>query len=334
MSSRIGLPFRLRAPLNRLKKQCETRETDILSLSLSSKIYKYLKPTPLQKARCMSKNKNVFLKREDLNPTFSFYVRCAINQLINEETKKNVVASSIGSRGYCLAYASSLFDKKCTVFMQENVPSERIEMVKSMGAEVLKVGKNTNECTSLMKKYSMENDVSILGSHDNKNVLAGCGTISLELFKENLSIDAIFVPVGGGSLVSGICYNIKTMFPNIKIYGVEYKDQSTLHDSLMCGYLVEKDDPGVYGLSVSKISKTVFDICDRFLDDIVLVDRVDIENAIIDCFKDTRTVIEPHGVLSIAGMEKIDLNGKNIVCILSDSGNINGFENVSSMYKF
>jgi tryptophan synthase beta subunit len=102
MIGRRGLPFKIRAPLNRLKNQCEVRDLDILSLSLRSGIYEYLKTTPLQKARCMSENKNVFLKREDLNPTFSFYIRCAINQLINEKTEETVVTSSVGSRGYCL----------------------------------------------------------------------------------------------------------------------------------------------------------------------------------------------------------------------------------------
>jgi len=334
MIAKSGLPFKIRAPLNRLKNQCEKKDVNILSLSVRSKIYDYLKTTPLQKARFMSDNKNVLLKREDLNPTFSFYVRSAISQLMNEDTKDTIITSSVGSRGYCLAYASSLFRKKCTVFMQENVPNERIEMIKNMGADVFISGKDTNECTSIMKEYSLNHNVSVLGSHDNQYVLAGCGTISLELFKQNSNIDAIFVPVGGGSLISGICYNVKTIFPNVKVYGVEYENQSTLYDSLMGGYLVEKDDPGVYGISVSKISQTVFDICDEFLDDIILVTREDIENSIVKCFKDTRTVIEPHGVLSIAGMEKLDLNGKNIVCIVSDSGNINGFENVSNMYKF
>ena len=335
MISKSGLPFKIRAPLHRLNKKNVNKNSDILSLSLRTEIYKYIKPTPLQNAISMSDNKTVLLKREDLNPTFSFYIRCALNQLINEKTKETVITSSVGSRGYCLAYASSLLGKKCKVFMQENVPKERIEMIKGMNAEVFLKGKNTNEATNFMKEYASQNDnVTIMGSHDNPHVLSGCGTIALELLKQNTNVDAIFVPVGGGSLVSGICYNIKSIFPNTRVYGVEYENQCTLYESLMKGYLIEKNDPGIYGISISKMPQKVFDICDQFLDDIVLVGREEIENSIISCFKDTRTVIEPHGVLSIAGMQRLKMKGRNVVCIVSDSGNICSFENIVNMYNF
>tara|TARA_B100000214_G_scaffold370223_1_gene344509 strand:- start:1464 stop:2468 length:1005 start_codon:yes stop_codon:yes gene_type:complete len=328
---RTGLPFKIRAPLQRLKPNDNKEEYNIFTRTLYSNIYKYLKKTPLHQSRVLGDN--VFLKREDLQPTFSFYIRGVLNQLLNEDIKKPLITSSVGSRGLCLSYASSLLKKESVIFMPQNTPKERVEMVNFFDSKIFLHGETTNSCQKMMEEYAHANDMTIVGTHSNEDVIAGCGTIALEILREKKDVDAIFVPVGGGSLISGICYNVKAMFPNVKVYGVEYEKQNILYDSLMSGYLKEHPDPGLFGISVSKIDQSTFDICNEYLDDIVLVNKRDIESSIIDCFKDTRTVIEPHGILSVSGLKKTKLEKKNIVCIISDAGNVNCFDHVSSLYE-
>ena len=329
-----GLPFRIRNPLNKLKNTCsEFQSKDkLLSLVLTSKLPHNLKNTPLQfSSRLSAKlNSNIFLKREDLQPTFSFYVRGCMNELQNIDTEL-AVTSSIGSRGYCLAYCAQQIGIKSKVFMPESTSCEKKEMIQFFDSEVILHGQNINETNKYLQQVSQRSNYTVVGSHSENNVIAGCGTIALELLQQLPHVDAVFIPVGGGSLIAGITHVIKSLHPQIQVVGVEYEKQNILHDSLMKGYRVQHQDPGLHGIAVSQIHEKIFNICDEYLDDIILVTEEEIHQAIKSCFIDTRTVIEPHGALSVAGVHKFKQKGC-YVCIISDAANLINFDNIHSMY--
>ena len=337
-----GLPFRIRNPLNKLKNVSSkfTSKDELLSMILTTNLPKNLQNTPLQFSNQLSRetNASIFLKREDLQPTFSFFIRGCMNELQQNNIDSTVITSSIGSRGYCLAYCAQKLNLQSLIFMPKSISHEKQEMVKFFGAKIELYGENINETNKYMKEISIEKNYTTVSSHESDSVIAGCGTIALELFKQLSDMDAIFVPVGGGSMIAGITHVVKSMHPHIKVIGVEYEKQNILYDSLMKGYRIAHEDPGLHGISVSQINQKVIDICDEYLDDIILVNENDIHSAIRSCFIDTRTVVEPHGALAVAGAKHYCQNMKHndkqkkYICIVSDAANLIRYEMIHQMY--
>ena len=410
-----GLPFRIRVPLAKLKEkkneapqafrppalgdgeQLETNAAgpDYLRLALTSRVYDLVEETPLQHARALSHATRacVHLKREDLHPSFSSYLRGAVNKLasLKAQGATHVVAVSVGSRGHAVAYAASELGLRATVVMPVATPSPRRAAIERFGASVVVHGSSLAEAADFARGVAAGAGTTVhvqtllTPPHDDPLVIAGQATAGYELLRQHGTemakkhspasqlppqLDAVFVPVGGGSLIAGVAIATKQLMcaasrhcrratrrappavphsltaparvrrgrPNTKVIGVEPAAVDTLRRSLGIGKPVELPDDAdpskmmrIDGLYVPRLGDEVFRICNELVDDVVTVTPGEIGAAVRDCFEDTRSVLEPAGALSIAGLKKWvearpinPATGQkgNYIAVCSDAANI------------
>lgn len=306
---------------------------DYLRLILNADVYDLVKQTPLQPGVNLSSKLGcqVLLKREDLQPVFSFKLRGAFNmmqQLDSEQKWKGVIACSAGNHAQGVAMAGAHLSIPCTIVMPKGTPEIKTANVKRMGAKVVLFGQDFDqakaECTRLSKAYGL----TIIPPFDHPRVIAGQGTIGVEICRQTdmSNVDAIFCCVGGGGLLAGVAAYIKRIAPpHVKVIGVETFDADALAQSLESGHRVLLDEVGLFadGTAVRIVGEECFRICRETVDGVVRVNNDEICAAIKDVFEDTRSIPEPSGALAVAGMKRyiathgLAGSGKKFVALVS-----------------
>ena len=301
---------------------------------LTSRVYDVAVETPLQTARQLSERlgNNIWLKREDLQPVFSFKIRGAYNkltQLSDEERARGVVTASAGNHAQGLALAAKVLGVKATIVMPKTTPEIKVEGVRSRGGKVVLHGDTVPEALAYSLKLVDEKGYVYIHPYDDPHTIAGQGTVAMEILRQHPGrLDAIFVPVGGGGLIAGIAAYVKYLRPEIKIIGVEPDDSNCLQAAMAAGERVVLPTVGIFadGVAVAQIGQHTFDICKDYVDEVITVSTDEICAAIKDIYDDTRSITEPAGALGVAGIKKYvetrGITGQTLVAI--DSGaNVN-----------
>ncbi len=302
--------------------------TDYVRNILRSNIYDLVQITPLQKMQKLSERLNnaIFIKREDRQIVHSFKIRGAyamISSLTEKQKQVGVIAASAGNHAQGVAYSASALGIKSLIVMPESTPSIKVEGVKSFGGKVFLFGANFDEAKQKAIELALEKNMTFIPPFDHPKVIAGQGTIGLELLQQNADIDRIFVPVGGGGLAAGIAVFIKKMLPEVKVIGVESKDSCCLYKAIKAGKPVELEHIGLFadGVAVKRIGDETFRLCHKYLDDVVLVNSDEICGAMKDIFENVRSTPEPSGALALAGMKKYieqhNIKNETLISVLS-----------------
>ncbi len=302
---------------------------DYLKKILLSRVYDVASETPLDKAETLSKRlgNTVLLKREDTQPVFSFKLRGAYNkmaQLTSEELKRGVIAASAGNHAQGVALSARHLGCEATIVMPETSPAIKVHAVERLGGKVVLSGESFSDCAQKTRELIEETGAVFIPPFDDEEVIAGQGTIAMEILRQNPGpLDAVFVPIGGGGLAAGVSVYIKQLRPDVKVIGVEPVDSDDMRRSIAAGRPVEMREVGLFadGVAVKLVGQKTFELCRDCLDDIVLVDTDAICSAIQDIFEDTRAVAEPAGALSLAGLKAYakehNLHGARLVAIVS-----------------
>ena len=301
---------------------------------LTSRVYDVAVETPLQPAGQLSKRlgNRILLKREDLQPVFSFKIRGAYNklaQLSDTERARGVVTASAGNHAQGLALAAREMGVKATIVMPKTTPEIKVEGVRSRGGKVVLHGDSFPEALAYSLKLVEEKGFVYIHPYDDQDTIAGQGTVAMEILRQHpAELDAIFVPVGGGGLIAGIAAYVKYLRPGIKIIGVEPDDSNCLQAAMAAGERVVLPQVGLFadGVAVAQIGQHTFDICKDYVDEVLTVSTDEICAAIKDIYDDTRSITEPAGALGVAGIKKYvetrGVSGQTLVAI--DSGaNVN-----------
>ncbi|MGH7738855.1 MAG: threonine ammonia-lyase, biosynthetic, partial [bacterium] len=288
------------------------RGRDYLRRILNAKVYDVAIQSPLEKAPSLSQRlqNTVLLKREDLQPTFSFKLRGAYNKMAGlspQALKAGVVAASAGNHAQGVALAAQRLDCRALIVMPVTTPDIKIQAVRARGAQVILHGDSYDDAYQFAIGLSRERKAPFIHPYDDPAVIAGQGTVCLEILRQHPeSLQAIFVAIGGGGLASGIAAYVKQTRPEIKIIGVEPTDSDAMRRSLAAGRRVRLPHVGLFadGVAVKKVGMETFRLCRELVDEILLVDTDDICAAIKDVFEDTRSILEPAGALAVAGLKQ------------------------------
>lgn len=276
---------------------------------LNAQVYDVAIESPLEVAPNLSArlHNTLLLKREDMQPVFSFKLRGAYNkmaQLSASALKRGVIAASAGNHAQGVALAAQKMGCKAVIVMPVTTPQIKIGAVAVRGAEVVLAGESYDEAYAHALELERKRKLSFVHPYDDPDVIAGQGTIGMEILRQHTKpIHAIFCCVGGGGLISGVAAYVKRLRPDIRIIGVEAKDADAMDRSLRAGKRVRLAQVGLFadGAAVKYVGEETFRLCREHVDEMVLVDTDAICAAIKDVFEDTRTILEPAGALSIAG---------------------------------
>ena len=285
---------------------------DYVTKILKARVYDVARETPLELAPKLSARlgSEVWLKREDLQPVFSFKLRGAYNKLASltaEERARGVIASSAGNHAQGVALAASRFKVRSLIVMPQTAPRIKVEAVERLGAEVVLEGESYEDAKARALALAAEHGMVFIPPFDDEHVIAGQGTVAMEIVRQHGDpFDAIFVEVGGGGLIAGISAYIKALWPQTLIIGVEPYDAPTLHSALAAGERVILDHVGSFadGVAVRQIGVETFRIARECVDEVILVTTDEICAAIKDIFEDTRSIAEPAGALAVAGLKR------------------------------
>jgi threonine dehydratase len=301
---------------------------------LRARVYDVAIETPLDFAPRLSARlgQRVWIKREDLQPVFAFKIRGAYNKLVQlsaADRARGVLAASAGNHAQGVALAAQRLGIRAVIVMPTTTPAIKVDAVRSYGAEAVLVGDSYDEAYAHALQLQAEEGYCFVHPYDDPDVIAGQGTIGLEILRQHRGpIDAIFVPVGGGGLLAGVISYVKHVHPEIKVIGVEPDDAACLRAALDAGERVKLRQVGLFadGVAVRQIGEEPFRLVRDKVDDVILVDTDAICAAIKDIFEDTRSVAEPAGALAIAGLKRYvevtGVRGQTLIAI--DSGaNIN-----------
>lgn len=301
---------------------------------LTSRVYDVAVETPLQPARQLSErlDNQILLKREDLQPVFSFKIRGAYNklaQLSPDELSRGVVTASAGNHAQGLALAARELGIEATIVMPRTTPELKVQGVRARGGKVVLHGDAFPEALAHSLRLVEQEGYAYIHPYDDPDVIAGQGTVAMEILRQRQgSIDAIFVPVGGGGLIAGIAAYIKYLRPEIKVIGVEPDDSNCLQQAMAAGERVTLPQVGLFadGVAVAQIGQHTFELCRNHVDEVITVSTDEICAAIKDIYDDTRSITEPAGALGVAGIKKYvereGASGQTLIAI--DSGaNIN-----------
>jgi len=284
---------------------------DYLKKILTARVYDVAIESPLELAPTLSSRlgNRVLLKREDQQPVFSFKLRGAYNKMAHlsaAERARGVVAASAGNHAQGVALAAQRLGCRATIVMPVTTPSIKIHAVEARGAKVALHGDSYSEAYARAIALARSTNAVFVHPYDDPDVIAGQGTVGMEILRQQPGpIDAIFVAVGGGGLISGIASYVKRVRPEVRIIGVEPVDSAAMAQSLEAGRRVKLDNVGLFadGVAVKQVGKETFRICRELVDEMVCVDTDAICAAIKDAFEDTRSILEPAGALSIAGVK-------------------------------
>ncbi len=290
--------------------------------------------TPLSQSVRLSKlfNANVFLKREDLQQVRSYKIRGAYNKISSlSETDKQqgIVCASAGNHAQGVALSCRILNIKGDIFMPVTTPQQKIEQVQMFGennVNIILQGDTFDDSNNAAILFSKENGKTFVPPFDDEKVIEGQATIALEILDQtDVSIDYVFVPIGGGGLSAGLSSMFKMLSPQTKIIGVEPLGAPSMKEAIAAGKPVEltEIDKFVDGASVKKVGNLNFEICRQFLDDVVLVPEGKVCQTILDLYNRDAIVVEPAGALAISALDfyKEEIKGKNVVCVVSGSNN-------------
>jgi threonine dehydratase len=305
-----------------------------VKMILTSRVYDVAVETPLQIAPQLSARlgNSILLKREDLQPVYSFKIRGAYNklaQLTAAELACGVVTASAGNHAQGLALAAKVLGVKATIVMPKTTPEIKVQGVRSRGGKVLLHGDTFPEALAYSLKLVAEKGYVYIHPYDDPHTIAGQGTIAMEILRQHPGpLEAIFVPVGGGGLIAGIAAYVKYLRPGIKVIGVEPDDSNCLQAAMAAGERVVLEQVGLFadGVAVAQVGLHTFAVCKDYVDEVITVSTDEICAAIKDIYDDTRSITEPAGAMGVAGIKKyVAREGcRDQVLVAIDSGaNVN-----------
>jgi threonine dehydratase len=310
---------------------------DYLEKVLNAQVYDVAIETPLELAGNLSSRvgNRIWLKREDMQPVFSFKLRGAYNKIAGlspEKLKRGVICASAGNHAQGVALSAAKVGCRAVIVMPTSTPGIKVEAVKRRGGEVVLHGDSYDEAYAHALELEKSEKLTFVHPFDDPEVIAGQGTIAMEILRQhsrhNGPIHAIFCCVGGGGLIAGVAAYIKRLRPEIRIIGVEASDAAAMTQSLAKGHRVRLQQVGLFadGAAVKLVGEETFRLCKEYVDEMILVDTDAICAAIKDVFEDTRSILEPAGALAVAGakeyVRKNKLRDKNLVAI-SSGANMN-----------
>ncbi len=286
--------------------------TEYLKKILTSRVYDVARETPLERAPSLSRRlgTNVWLKREDAQDVFSFKIRGAYNKMARlpqDVLARGVVAASAGNHAQGVAMAAQRLKCQATIFMPVTTPAIKVAAVRDRAARVRLVGDGFDETKAEAERFCQQGGQTFIPPFDDPDVIAGQGTIGMELLNQHGgTIEAVFVPVGGGGLIAGISAYIKQLRPEIRVIGVEPEDAASMTASLARGRRITLPHVGQFadGVAVRQVGKETFRVCRQCVDEMVVVSIDEICAGIKDIFEDTRSIMEAAGALSVAGLKK------------------------------
>lgn len=302
---------------------------DYLERILNARVYDVAIETPLDHAANLSRrlHSQVFLKREDLQPVFSFKLRGAFNKMVRlsaEQLAKGVICASAGNHAQGVALSARKLGTRAVIVMPTTTPAIKVEAVRALQGEVLLAGESFDEAYQAARAVESAQHLTFIHPYDDPDVIAGQGTVGMEILRQHpTAIDAVFCCVGGGGLVAGVAAYIKRLRPSTKVIGVEAVDADAMSQSLAAGERVRLDHVGLFadGAAVKLVGEEPFRLCQRYVDEIIRVDNDAICAAIKDVFEDTRSILEPAGALATAGakawLEREGSAGATVVAVAS-----------------
>jgi threonine dehydratase len=296
---------------------------------LRARVYDVASETPLEEAPRLSRRigNRVLLKREDLQPVFSFKLRGAYNKIAHlsaSVAQRGVICASAGNHAQGVALAARRRSVPAVIVMPQTTPHIKIEAVRDLGGEVVLHGDDYDSAADRALLLARERNLVFVHPFDDSDVIAGQGTVGLEILRQSGGeLDAVFVPVGGGGLIGGIAVYVKNLYPHVKVIGVEPEDAAAMYESLRAGRRVTLERVGIFadGVAVKRVGEECFALAREYVDEIVLVDTDEICAAIQDVFEDTRSIVEPAGALAVAGIKRYaartGMSGQRLVAINS-----------------
>ncbi len=298
----------------------ETEAMDnYLQRILRARVYDVAAETPLDHAKNLSNRlqNDIWLKREDLQPVFSFKLRGAYNrmsQLSKEELRRGVIASSAGNHAQGVALSAAHLQCKAVIVMPITTPAMKVKAVNAHKAEVVLHGETYDESYEEALRISKNEGLTFIHPFDDPEVIAGQGTIAIEILRQcEKPPDSIYVAVGGGGLIGGIAAYVKSLWPKVEVIGVEPSDADAMTKSLLAGKRISLTNVGLFadGVAVRQVGERTFSLAKKYVDKMVTVSTDEICAAIKDVFEDTRSILEPAGALAIAGM-KADIANREL----------------------
>ncbi|MDX8379124.1 MAG: threonine ammonia-lyase, biosynthetic [Gallionella sp.] len=302
---------------------------DYLKRILNARVYDVAIETPLEIAPNLSTRlgNTLLLKREDMQPVFSFKLRGAYNkmaQLTPTELAQGVIAASAGNHAQGVALSAKVLGCKAVIVMPTTTPQIKIQAVSRRGAEIVLFGDSYSDAYLHALELEKQNGLTFVHPYDDPDVIAGQGTIGMEILRQHTQpIHAIFCAIGGGGLISGVAAYVKALRPEIKIIGVQPIDSDAMSRSIAVKKRLSLDHVGLFadGVAVKQVGVETLRLCQALVDEIILVDTDAICAALKDVFEDTRSILEPAGALSIAGAkryaEREQLKGETLVAVAS-----------------
>src|SRR5512139_900590 len=299
---------------------------------LTARVYDVAVESPLEAAPTLSSRigNTVLMKREDMQPVFSFKLRGAYNkmaQLSPEQLKRGVIAASAGNHAQGVALSAQKLGCKAVIVMPVTTPQVKIDAVKHFGQDAVQIvlhGDSYNDAYSHSLLLQKKHRLTFVHPFDDPDVIAGQGTIGMEILRQHTQpIHAIFCAIGGGGLISGVAAYVKQVRPEIKVIGVQTVDSDAMARSIMAKKRVTLNDVGLFsdGTAVKLVGEETFRICKKYVDEVVLVNTDEVCAAIKDVFQDTRSILEPAGALAIAGAKlyaaREKLSGQTLIPVLS-----------------
>ncbi len=302
-------------------------DVDYLRRILNARVYDVAIETPLEPASDLSRRlgNRVLLKREDLQEVFSFKLRGAYNKMANlpaDELAAGVIASSAGNHAQGVALAANVLGCRAVIVMPTTAPALKVEAVAARGAEIVLHGESYSEAFAHAQTLMRERGLTFVHPFDDPDVIAGQGTIGMEILRQHgRPIHAIFAAIGGGGLISGIAAYVKQVRPDIRIIGVQHIESDAMRRSVDAGERVALDEVGLFsdGTAVKQVGVETLRLVEQYVDDILIVDTDETCAAIKDVFTATRTLLEPAGALAIAGLkryvETTGIEGETLVAV-------------------
>jgi threonine dehydratase len=296
---------------------------------LKARVYDVAIESPLEPAPRLSRrlDNEVLLKREDLQPVFSFKLRGAYNRIAHlgdAAAARGVVCASAGNHAQGVALAARRRAIPAVIVMPVTTPHIKVQAVLDLGGEVLLHGDDYDAALERALALARERNLVFVHPFDDPDVIAGQGTIAVEILRQSGGrLDAIFVPVGGGGLLAGIAVYVKYLYPAVRVIGVEPRDAASMYESLRAGKRVTLERVGIFadGVAVRRVGEETFALCRGLVDEVLLTDTDEICAAIQDVFEDTRSIVEPAGALALAGLKQYvareGWRGKRLVAINS-----------------
>ena len=279
---------------------------------LKARVYDVAIESPLEAAPRLSRRlgNRILFKREDLQPVFSFKLRGAYNKISHlSETvaRRGVICASAGNHAQGVALAARRRGIPAVIVMPQTTPNIKVQAVLDLGGEVILHGDDFDHAYEHAVEVARERSLTFIHPFDDPDVIAGQGTIGMEILRQHSgTIDAIFVPIGGGGLIAGIAAYVKSLYPQIRIVGVEPEDAASMHDSLLARRRITLERVGIFadGVAVRRVGEETFRLAQQYVDEVILVSTDEICAAIQDIFEDNRTIAEPAGALAVAGIKK------------------------------